>query len=98
MAGRRYTVLIADRSTGVLRRATIGLRTAIVVVTSVMMLPVLMGLGAKWSALVEISQLRATAAALQIENGNYRHTTGELTTQIQSLEGVLDELGARASL
>jgi murein DD-endopeptidase MepM/ murein hydrolase activator NlpD len=98
MPGRRYTVLIADRSTGVLRRVTIGLRTAAVVVTSVLIMPVLMGLGAKWSARVEISQLRTTTAALQVENGNYRHTTGELTTQIQSLEDVLDELGARASL
>ena len=98
MAGRRYTVLIADRSTGVLRRVTISLRTAVAVVTSVMMMPVLMGLGAKWSARVEISQLRSSTAALQIENGNYRHTTGELTTQIQSLENVIDELGVRASL
>lgn len=98
MAGRRYTVLIADRSTGVLRRVTISLRTAVAVVTSVMMMPVLMGLGAKWSARVEISQLRASTSALQVENGNYRHATGELTTQIQSLENVIDELGVRASL
>jgi murein DD-endopeptidase MepM/ murein hydrolase activator NlpD len=98
MSGRRYTVLIADRSTGVLRRVTISLRTAIGVVTTVLMMPVLIGLGAKWSAKVEISQLKATTAALQVENGNYRQTTGELTTQIQSLEGVIDELGARASL
>jgi murein DD-endopeptidase MepM/ murein hydrolase activator NlpD len=98
MPGRRYTVLIADRSTGVLRRVTISLRTAIAVVTTVLMMPVLIGLGAKWSANFEISQLKATTATLQVENGNYRQTTGELTTQIQSLEGVIDELGARASL
>jgi murein DD-endopeptidase MepM/ murein hydrolase activator NlpD len=98
MAGRRYTVLIADRSTGVLRRVTISLRVAVVGVTSVMMLPVLMGLGAKWSARVEIDQLRAETSALRIENGNYRHTTGELTTQIQSLGEVIDELGTRSSL
>ena len=98
MPGRRYTVLIADRSTGVLRRATIGLRAAIAIVTAVLMMPVLIGLGAKWSARVEIEQLRATAAALQVENGNYRQTTGELTTQIQSLENVIDELGTRALL
>ena len=36
--------------------------------------------------------------ALQVENGNYRAATGELTTQIQSLENVIDELGARAAL
>jgi murein DD-endopeptidase MepM/ murein hydrolase activator NlpD len=98
MSGRRYTVLIADRSTGVLRRITVSLRAAIAVVVGVLMMPVLIGLGAKWSARLEISQLRASTAALQVENGNYRQATGELTGQIQSLEDVIDELGARASL
>jgi murein DD-endopeptidase MepM/ murein hydrolase activator NlpD len=97
MLSRRYTILIADRSTGVVRRVTIGLRAAVAVVTSVLMLPVLIGLGAKWSARAEIGQLRSTTAALRIENGNYRETTGELTSQIQSLETVIDDLGARAA-
>jgi murein DD-endopeptidase MepM/ murein hydrolase activator NlpD len=67
-------------------------------VGSVLMLPVLIGLGAKWSARAEIGQLQSVNTALQIENGNFRAATGELTTQIQSLEDVIDELGARASL
>jgi murein DD-endopeptidase MepM/ murein hydrolase activator NlpD len=91
-------VVIADRSTGVVRRMTIGLRATILSVTGVLALPVLIGLGAKWSAETEISQLRATSSALRVENGNYRETTGELTTQIQSLESVIDDLGARAAL
>jgi murein DD-endopeptidase MepM/ murein hydrolase activator NlpD len=98
MPGRRYTVLIADRSTGVLRRVTVTLRAAIAVVVSVLMMPVLIGLGAKWSAHVEIDTLRSTTSSLQVENANFRQTTGELTTQIQSLENVIDELGARASI
>ena len=98
MLSRRYTVVIADRSTGVVRRLTIGLRATILCVTGVLALPVLIGLGAKWSAQTEIGQLRATSSALQVENGNYRETTGELTTQIQSLETVIDDLGVRAKL
>jgi len=98
MFSRRYTVVIADRSTGVVRRLTIGLGATILCVTGVLALPVLIGLGAKWSAQTEIGQLRATTSALQVENGNYRETTGELTTQIQSLETVIDDLGARAAL
>jgi murein DD-endopeptidase MepM/ murein hydrolase activator NlpD len=62
------------------------------------MYPVLIGLGAKWSARTEIGQLQYTNSALQVENGNFRATTGELTTQIQSLETVIDDLGTRASL
>lgn len=98
MLSRRYTVVIADRSTGVLRRVTIGLRFALAVVTTVLLIPVLIGLGAKWSARIEIGQLRVENSALEVENGNYRATTGELTTQIQSLETVIDDLGTRASL
>ena len=35
---------------------------------------------------------------LTVENGNYRETTGELAQQIQSLEGVIDDLGSRSAL
>jgi murein DD-endopeptidase MepM/ murein hydrolase activator NlpD len=98
MFARRYTVVIADRSTGVIRRLTISLRTAIASVTGVLMLPVLIGLGARWSAVTEITQLRATKATLEVENGNFRANTGELTAQIQSLESVIDDLGARSAL
>jgi murein DD-endopeptidase MepM/ murein hydrolase activator NlpD len=98
MRGRRYTVLVADRSSGVVRRFTISLRATLSIAASIFMLPVLIGLGAEWSARGEIGQLQTTTSTLQIENGNFRATTGELTTQIQALEGVIDDLGARAAL
>ncbi len=98
MFSTRYTVLIADRTTGVVRRVTISLRTVTSVVGGALLLPVLIGLGAKRSSRLEMHSLVATNSALTMENGNYRETTGELTTQIQSLEGVIDELGARAAL
>src|SRR5437660_11547995 len=98
MRVRRYTVLIADRSSGVLRRLTVNLRPVIASVCGVMMVPILIGLGARWSARTEIDQLRGSNTLLQVENASYRAATGELTTQIQSLEGVIDDLGARASL
>jgi murein DD-endopeptidase MepM/ murein hydrolase activator NlpD len=95
---RRYTVLIADRSSGVVRRLTISLRAVALVGATVLILPVLIGLGARWSGGMERHQLATMNKALEVENGNYRETTGELTTQIQSLEGVIDELGARSAL
>ena len=57
-----------------------------------------MGLGAKWSALAEIGQLKFANSLLEVENGNYHQATGELTGQIQSLEGVINDLGQRATL
>ena len=98
MFSRRYTVLIADRSTGVVRRVTLSLRSVALVVGSALAMPVLIGLGAKWSAGLELHQLRSANTVLTVENGNYRETTGELAGQIQSLEGVIDDLGSRSAL
>jgi len=98
MGGRRYTVVIADRSSGVLRRFTIPLRPTLLTVGSVIALPILMGLGARWSARVELDQVRSSNDALKVENGSYRAATGELTAQIQSLESVINDLGARSEI
>jgi murein DD-endopeptidase MepM/ murein hydrolase activator NlpD len=98
MFNRRYTVLIADRTTGVVRRLTISLRPTLTVAAMALLMPMLVGLGAMMRARDEIDSLRASNAALDIENGNFRATTGELTTQIQSLEAVIDDLGARSAL
>jgi len=98
MRARRYTVLIADRSSGVVRRVGVSLRPAIAITLGILSVPVLMGLGAKWSARAEISQLASANSLLEVENGNYRQATGELTGQIQSLEGVINDLGERANL
>jgi murein DD-endopeptidase MepM/ murein hydrolase activator NlpD len=95
---RRYTVVIADRSTGVMRRVTVSVRGVVGTVIGTLMLPVLIGLGLRWSAVAEIAQLRATNATLEFENGNFRANTGQLTTQIQSLEHVITELGERSAL
>jgi len=67
-------------------------------VLSAAVVPMLIGLGAKWSAGIEVQQLRAANDSLTSENSNYRDTTGELATQIQSLEGVIDELGSRSAV
>ena len=98
MSARRYTVVIADRSSGALRQVTVSLRRTVLSVIAVLALPVLIGLGAKWSARVELEQLRTSNTLLQVENGSYRAATGELTGQIQSLENVINDLGSRASL
>ena len=98
MLSRKYTVLVADRSSGVVRRATLRVGSTVAAVLAVLSLPILIGLGARWSARTEIDQLRATNAVLLVENGSYRAATGELTAQIQSLEGVIDDLGTRAAL
>jgi murein DD-endopeptidase MepM/ murein hydrolase activator NlpD len=98
MPGTRYTVVIANRGTGVVRRVTIGLRTAVLSVLVVFSLPVLIGLGARWSALAEIQSLQTRFGSLEVENTSYRAATESLTSQIQSLQATVDDLGARSRL
>ena len=98
MPGRRYTVVVADRSSGVVRQLTVNRRWLALAIATILAIPVLMGLGAKWSANAQIEELLSTNTVLLVENGSYRVATGELTGQIQSLEIVINDLGTRSML
>ena len=98
MRSKRYTVLVADRHSGVVRRFTIGLRPAVAVVSIAMGLPMLIGLGAALKAHGEAGHVYATAGQLEYELANYRATTETLTGQIQALQAAMDDLGASAAL
>jgi murein DD-endopeptidase MepM/ murein hydrolase activator NlpD len=98
MRPKRYTLLIADRTTGATRRFTVSLRPLIAVVCGLCALPVLMGLGARWSVRLELEDLRATSALLQTQNDSYRAATTELTAQISSLQTAVSQLGDQARI
>jgi murein DD-endopeptidase MepM/ murein hydrolase activator NlpD len=101
MAERRYSFVVRTRSGDTERWAswiTVRGRDLAAIACVVAALPVLVSLAAKWNARVEFRRLNASNEALRVENGNYRATTGELTTQIQALENVIDELGSKASI
>ena len=93
MRARRYTFVIADRSTGAVRRLTISLWPTLAAAALVFSLPVLIGLGARWSATAAIADLQSTNASLQVENASYREATGQLAGQISALQSAVDELG-----
>ena len=98
MASRRYTILIADRTSGVVRRVTISARPAVAVACAMVTLPVLIGIGAAWKAKSDVSGLYANQQALELENSNYRSATKELSGQIESIQSAIADLGARAAL
>ena len=98
MSSRRYTVLIANRSTGVVRRLTISLRPTLAVAATILSLPILIGLGARWSSRVEMSDLRSTNVALVMENESYRAATGQLASQVSSLQSAINELSEQAAV
>jgi murein DD-endopeptidase MepM/ murein hydrolase activator NlpD len=98
VASKRYTLVIADRSTGIVHRFTVSLRPAIVVAALLFSLPVLIGMGARWSARAEINALRLNVETLDVENASYRAATQELTTQISSIEAAVTSLAAQSKL
>lgn len=98
MKPKRYTVVIADRTTGVVRRFTLSLRPTLTAVVLLFSLPVLVGLGARWSALAEVSSLRKTAASLQLQNESFRSMTAELTGQVEGVQAAVAELSSKAAL
>jgi murein DD-endopeptidase MepM/ murein hydrolase activator NlpD len=95
---RRFTVVFVDRTSGVGRRATIHLGWALATVAFLFTVPVLVGLGIRWATVAEIASLRSAVTTLGMENANYKDATGELATQVVSLQGVIDELASRANL
>jgi murein DD-endopeptidase MepM/ murein hydrolase activator NlpD len=98
MASKRYTIIFADRSSGVVRRATIPVKPAVVTGCVLFALPVLIGLGAAWKAKSDVASLYASHHALEAENSNYRAATEALSTQITSLQSAITDLGAQSSL
>jgi len=95
---RRYTFVIADRTTGVVRRVTVAARPAVIFACAVVTLPVLVGIGAAWKAKSDVADLYVSQRALELENASYRTATAELSGQIQSLQTAITDLGDRAAL
>lgn len=98
MHSNSYTIVIADRRTGVVRRFTVGLRTVLLVVTTIVTLPILIGLGAAWKAKADVANLFATQSALELENSSFRGATEALTGQIAALQAAVSDLGGKAAL
>ena len=93
---RRYTIVVADRQTGVTRRFTFRVRPLLLAAVGAFALPVVLGFGLRLGASTEIHQLREANVSLEQENSSYRDVTGALTAQIESLQASINDLGMRA--
>jgi murein DD-endopeptidase MepM/ murein hydrolase activator NlpD len=98
MRSPRYTILIANRKTGAVRRLTVSRRIAGLVLTGALGAPLLLGLGSRGADRTQLDALRAANDTLQQENQSYREATGELTSQIGSLQEALSQLGEQGQL
>ena len=98
MLSKRYTIVLADRTTGVVRRFTISVKPALITLLSVVTLPILIGSGAALKARHDVSSIFATNVTLEFENANYRAATEQLAGQIMALQTAMSEVGAKAAL
>lgn len=98
MPSRRYTIFVADRSSGVVRRFTISTRPVLAIACAIVSLPVLIGAGAAWKSYHDAAALYASDQALEAENANYRAATRDLAGQIETLQSVLADLRASSAL
>jgi murein DD-endopeptidase MepM/ murein hydrolase activator NlpD len=98
MPSRRYTIVVTDCQSGVVRRVTIAARPALAVACAVATLPVLVGVGAAWKAKADVAAVYQTRQALELENASYRTATADLTGQISALQEAIKDIGARSAL
>lgn len=98
MLSKRYTLVLADRTTGVVRRFTITLRPVVLTALTVVTLPILIGTGAALKAKYDVANVYTTNAMLEVENTSYRAATEQLAGQIMALQTAMSDLGAKAAL
>lgn len=98
MLSKRYTIVVADRTSGAVHRATFAVRPVAVTVCVALVTPILIGLGAAWKGRVDTAELRTSHQALELENASYRAATSALAGQIESLQSAIADLAGRSAL
>ena len=95
---KRYSLTVANPDTGTEWRFDVPVWPTLAVICGVLTLPILIGLGARWSARSMIAELLASNASLKVENASYREATGQLATEIASLQSAVNQLGDHAAV
>lgn len=98
MRSPRYTILIANRKTGVVRRLTVSRRLMAAALLAIACPPLLLGLGSRGADKAQIESLRTANDTLVQENQSYRDATDQLTAQIGSLQSALTEISEQGQL
>lgn len=92
MLSTRYSIIVANRRTGVVRRLTLSLRSVVTAAIVCGVVPALLSVGASRKASWQRAALESEIAELRGENATIRSATGALTAQISSLQKVVDDI------
>jgi murein DD-endopeptidase MepM/ murein hydrolase activator NlpD len=98
MRSPRYTILVANRKTGVVRRLTVSRRIVGFALLSLLGIPSLLWVGSRGADQAQFEALQTANESLHLENQSYRQATGEVTQQIDSLQTAMTSLGEQAQL
>lgn len=94
MLPKRYSFMVADRSSGVIHRFTLAVRPTLALFAAILALPIGWAVQSGWSTAAQIEQLQLRSATLAIENARYRSATSELSGRIAALQLAIGELRA----
>ena len=96
MLPKRYSFIVADRSTGAVHRFTLAVRPALALFAAILALPIGWSVQSRMSTMAQIEQLQLRNATLAIENTRYRSATTELSGRITALQLVIGDLRDRS--
>jgi murein DD-endopeptidase MepM/ murein hydrolase activator NlpD len=99
MRSPRYTILIANRNTGAVRRLAVRRRPLLAVLFAMLTVPAVIGLagvGLGQATQAEYEALKLANDNLRVENDSYREATGQLAEQVATLQAALTELSEAA--
>ena len=98
MLPRRYSVILANRATGVTRRFTFRARPAVGLLVAVIALPLVWILYAGSLNQAHADRLSLRNAQLEIEVSSYRAAAVDLTAQIATLQAAMADLAPRVDM
>ena len=92
MLPKRYSFIVADRSTGVVHRFTLAVRPTLALFAVILALPIGWTIQSGWSTAAQIDQLQLRSATLAVENARYRSAATELSGRIAALQLAIGKL------
>ena len=92
MLPKRYSFIVADRSSGVMHRFTLAVRPTLALFAAILALPIGWTVQSGWSTATQIEQLQLKKATLAVENARYRSATTELSGRIAALQLAIGKL------
>ncbi len=98
MFRKRYSLIIANRTTGATNRYTFGVGPACAAFLALLMLPAALLVYAEWSTSLAVTRLRLQKTRLELENSAYRATASDLASHLAGLDATMVELTRRVDM